>query len=238
MTAQPACRAVDVTRRHGLTMALAGVSVWLPSGRMNIVLGPSGSGKTTLLQCLAGLDRPTSGEIHCAGVELTRLEPPEVAAFRARHTGFVFQRFNLIGTLTARENVELPLRAQGIEPDATWVRRLFDDLEITTVADRGPAEMSGGQRQRVAIARALAHRPAVLFADEPTGNLDSKTSAEVMELLRRSVDEFGQTIVMVTHDAAAAATADRVLVLVDGKIVQDAAPKSADAVLDLMKQLA
>jgi len=218
VTAQPACKAVDVTRRHGVTMALAGVSVWLPTGRMNIILGPSGSGKTTLLQCLAGLDRPTSGEIHCAGVELTRLEPAEGASFRARHTGFVFQRFNLIGTLTARENVELPLRAQGIEPDAAWVQRLFDDLEIAKVADRGPAEMSGGQRQRVAIARALAHRPAVLFADEPTGNLDSSSSRAVIDLLRRVQRDYATTLIVVTHDDDVASAGDFVVSLLDGKV--------------------
>jgi putative ABC transport system ATP-binding protein len=218
VSAGPACKALNVTRVHGVTTALAGVSVWLPRGMMNIVLGPSGSGKTTLLQCLAGLDRPTSGEIHCAGVELTRLAPAEVAAFRARHTGFVFQRFNLIGTLSARENVELPLRAQGIEPDAAWVARLFDDLEIARVADRAPAEMSGGQRQRVAIARALVHRPAVLFADEPTGNLDSASSAAVIELLHRVQREYDTTLIVVTHDDDVASAGDFVVTLLDGKV--------------------
>ncbi len=216
--AGPACKAVNVTRRHGVTTALAGVSVWLPSGLMNIVLGPSGSGKTTLLQCLAGLDRPTSGEVHCAGEELTRLSPVEVAAFRARHTGFVFQRFNLIGTLSARENVELPLRAQGTEPDAAWVARLFDELEIGAVAGRAPSEMSGGQRQRVAIARALAHRPAVLFADEPTGNLDSASSKAVIELLHRVQRDFDTTLVVVTHDDDVASAGDFVVTLLDGRV--------------------
>ena len=218
MNAPPACKAVNVTRRHGVTTALAGVSVWLPRGRMNIVLGPSGSGKTTLLQCLAGLDRPSSGEVHCAGVELTRLAPAEVAAFRARHTGFVFQRFNLIGTLSARENVELALRAQGIEPDSAWVQRLFADLEIAQVVDRAPSEMSGGQRQRVAIARALVHRPAVLFADEPTGNLDSSSSRAVIELLQRVQRDYDTTLVVVTHDDNVASAGDFVVSLLDGKV--------------------
>ena len=218
MIAEAACRATNVTRRHGLTTALAGLSLWLPSGRMNVVLGPSGSGKTTLLQCLAGLDRPSAGEIHCAGVELTRLAPTELAAFRAQHTGFVFQRFNLVGTLSARENVELPLRARAIEPDAAWVNRLFGDLEIEVVAARAPAEMSGGQRQRVAIARALAHRPAIVFADEPTGNLDSASSAAVIELLRRVQRDYDTTLVVVTHDDDVASAGDFVVSLLDGRI--------------------
>jgi len=218
MTAEPACKALNVTRQHGVTTALAGVSVWLAAGRMNIVLGPSGSGKTTLLQCLAGLDRPSSGEVHCAGVELTRLAPAALAAFRAQHTGFVFQRFNLIGTLSARENVELPLRARALKPDGGWIRRLFGDLEIERVGDRAPSEMSGGQRQRVAIARALAHRPAILFADEPTGNLDSASSRAVIELLRRVQSDYDTTLVVVTHDDDVAAAGDFVVSLLDGRV--------------------
>jgi putative ABC transport system ATP-binding protein len=218
MTPPPACKALKVTRQHGVTTALAGVSVWLPAGRMNIVLGPSGSGKTTLLQCLAGLDRPSSGEVHCAGVELTRLAPAALAAFRAQHTGFVFQRFNLIGTLSARENVELPLRARGLKPDVGWVNRLLGDLEIERVGDRAPSEMSGGQRQRVAIARALAHRPAILFADEPTGNLDSASSRAVIELLRRVQSDYETTLVVVTHDDDVAAAGDFVVSLLDGRV--------------------
>jgi len=218
MTPEPACKALDVTRRHGVTTALAGVSVWLARGRMNIVLGPSGSGKTTLLQCLAGLDRPSSGEVHCAGVELTRLAPAALAAFRAQHTGFVFQRFNLIGTLSARENVELPLRARATAPDRAWIRRLFRDLEIEAVSERAPSEMSGGQRQRVAIARALAHRPAILFADEPTGNLDSASSRAVIALLRRVQSDYDTTLVVVTHDDDVAAAGDFVVSLRDGRV--------------------
>jgi len=218
MTLEAACRALNVTRRHGATTALAGVSAWIPAGRMNIVLGPSGSGKTTLLQCLAGLDRPSSGEVHCAGVRLTGLTPAALAAFRARYTGFVFQRFNLIGTLSARENVELPTRARGMRPDAAWIRRLLGDLEIESVSERAPSEMSGGQRQRVAIARALAHRPAILFADEPTGNLDSASSRAVIALLRRVQSDYGATLVVVTHDDDVAAAGDFVVSLLDGRI--------------------
>jgi putative ABC transport system ATP-binding protein len=218
MSLEPACKALNVTRRHGVTTALAGVSAWLPAGRMNIVLGPSGSGKTTLLQCLAGLDLPSSGEVHCAGIRLTGLAPSALAAFRARHTGFVFQRFNLIGTLSARENVELPMRARGMRPDGAWIRRLFGDLEIDAVRERAPSEMSGGQRQRVAIARALAHRPAILFADEPTGNLDSASSRAVIELLRRVQSDYDATLVVVTHDDDVAAAGDFVVSLLDGRV--------------------
>ena len=214
----PACLARRVTRNYGSTVALAGVSAWVPSDRLTVIVGRSGSGKSTLLHCLAGLDRPSSGSVRCAGVELASLDGAALGAFRAEHTGFVFQRYNLIGTLSARENVTLPLRSRGIKPDAVLVKRLLRDLDIAGMTDRCPAEMSGGQQQRVAIARALVHRPDIVFADEPTGNLDSASAEAVVALLREVRDAYGTTIVIVTHDLAVAAGADLTLQLHDGVI--------------------
>lgn len=187
MNAEPACKALDVTRRHGVTTALAGVSVWLPPGRLNIVLGPSGSGKTTLLQCLAGLDRPSSGEVHCAGVELTRLAPAALAAFRARHTGFVFQRFNLIGTLSARENVELPLRARAQKPDGGWIRRLFGDLEIERVGECRSARSSSSAARRApdGIHRLARDDDVLAEADVPLFVAEHPVHVSRAELLQQ-----------------------------------------------------
>ncbi len=219
--------------------AVDGVSIDFPEGAFTAIMGPSGSGKSTLMHCLAGLDRPTSGTVTIDGVELSGLGDAELTELRRDKIGFVFQFFNLLPVLDARENILLPLSLAGRKPD----KARFDQLvKATGLSDRlshRPAELSGGQQQRVAIARALVSSPAVLFADEPTGNLDSNSSEEILGLMRQAVDEFGQTIVMVTHDPVAASNADRVLVMVDGKIVRDAdSPKSAEGVLDLMKQVA
>ena len=201
--------------------ALRGVDVEIPAGQMTAVMGPSGSGKSTLMHILAGLDQPTTGSVYIEGTDITKLTDTALTKLRRQHIGFIFQFFNLLPMLTARENVLLPLTIAGEKPDPKW----FDDLvERVGLADRlrhRPAELSGGQQQRVAIARALVSRPTVVFADEPTGNLDSTTSGEILELMRMSVEVYGQTTVMVTHDAAAAAMADRVLFLADGRIVQE-----------------
>ena len=217
--------AQDVTRRYGegetAVDALRGVTLDVQQGALTAVMGPSGSGKSTLMHILAALDRPTTGRVTIAGTELGELSDSEITKLRRRHIGFVFQFFNLLPMLTAAENVELPLSLAGEKVDAGWFDQL---LEATGLADRRhhrPAELSGGQQQRVAIARALVSRPTVVFADEPTGNLDSKTGGEILELLQRSVAEYRQSLVMVTHDPSAAAIADRILFLADGLIVKD-----------------
>jgi len=233
--------ASELTRRYGeggtAVDALRGVSLEVRPGELLAVMGPSGSGKSTLMHILAGLDRPTSGSVAIAGREITQLGDNELTLLRRRHIGFVFQFFNLLPMLTAEENVLLPLTIAGAKPDRAW----FDDLTRRIgIADRlhhRPAELSGGQQQRVAIARALVARPTVVFADEPTGNLDSQTSMEILELLRASVDGYGQTIVMVTHDARAAAMADRVLFLADGLIVRAAGHQSAAEILDALGEI-
>ena len=218
--------ATGLTRSYGdgeaTVHALAGVDVAFPEGAFTAIMGPSGSGKSTLMHLLAGLDRPTAGSVVLAGTELAGLGDKELTALRRDKVGFIFQSFNLLPVLSAEENILLPLSISGREPDRAWVDRLISTVGLQDRLRHRPAELSGGQQQRVAVARALAARPAVVFADEPTGNLDSKTSQEVLALLRRSVDEFGQTIIMVTHDAEAAAIADRRIVLSDGQIVQDA----------------
>ncbi len=223
--------ATGLTRSYGegeaTVRALAGVDVAFPEGAFTAIMGPSGSGKSTLMHLLAGLDRPTSGSVVLAGTELSGLGDKELTALRRDKVGFIFQAFNLLPVLSAEENILLPLSIAGRNPDQQWVDRLIDTIGLRERLGHRPAELSGGQQQRVAVARALASQPAVVFADEPTGNLDSKTSAEVMELLRRSVDEFGQTIVMVTHDPRAAAYADRLVELEDGKIIRDGAPAAA-----------
>jgi len=228
--------AADVHRRFGeggaAVDALRGVSVGFPSGRFAAVMGPSGSGKSTLLHILAGLDRPTSGSVVLAVVELSSLDDKRLTQLRRDKVGFVFQSFNLLPVLTAEENIVLPLSIAGREPDRGWFEQLIATVGIGDRLTHRPAELSGGQQQRVALARALVSRPAIVFADEPTGNLDSKASDEVMALLRQAVDRFAQTVVMVTHDAHAASFADRVVVLGDGQIVQDG---NADEVLELMK---
>ena len=223
--------AIDVTRRYGegeaAVDALRGVSVAFARGEFAAIMGPSGSGKSTLMHILAGLDRPSSGEVVIDGVELGGLDDGKLTELRRDRIGFVFQAFNLLPVLNARENILLPLEIAGRKPDEEWIARLIDTVGLGDRLTHRPSELSGGQQQRVAVARALASRPAVIFADEPTGNLDSAASEEVLGLLRRSVDEFGQTVVMVTHEAHAAAHADRVLEMADGRIVADRAPAVA-----------
>ena len=227
--------ATDVARRYGegdtAVHALRGVDVDIATGRLTAVMGPSGSGKSTLMHILAGLDRPTAGTVHVAGHDITAMGDTELTKLRRSHIGFVFQFFNLLPMLTAKENVLLPLAIAGRAPEHGWFDALVDAVGLRGRLDHRPSELSGGQQQRVAIARALMSRPTVLFADEPTGNLDSTTGAEILELLRRGVDELGQTTVMVTHDPGAAAIADRVLLLADGAIVCDFAPASAHDVV-------
>ncbi|HEY1688962.1 MAG TPA: ABC transporter ATP-binding protein [Solirubrobacteraceae bacterium] len=231
--------ATDVSRRYGegeaAVNALSDVSVSFPSGRFAAIMGPSGSGKSTLMHILAGLDRPTSGGVSIDGIELTDLDDARLTQLRRDKVGFIFQTFNLLPVLNAEENILLPLSIAGRKPDQSWLKRLIETVGIGDRLSHRPAELSGGQRQRVAVARALASRPAVVFADEPTGNLDSKSSHDVLELLRHAVDDFGQTVVMVTHDAHAASFADRLLVLDDGRIVHDGGSVSAEQALDLMK---
>jgi len=217
--------------------ALAGVSVDFPSGRFAAIMGPSGSGKSTLLHLLAGLDRPTSGTVRVAGVDLTELNDNELTELRREKIGFVFQTFNLLPVLNAEENILLPLSIAGRKPDREWFDRLIDTVGIRDRLSHRPAELSGGQQQRVAVARALISRPSVVFADEPSGNLDSRSSGDVLALLRQAVDDFGQTVVMVTHDAHAASFADRLLVLADGRIVHDGDAATPEEALDLMKAL-
>ena len=231
--------AADVTRVYGegeaAVRALDGVTVGFPKGRFTAIMGPSGSGKSTLMHILAGLDRPTAGSVILDGVEITELDDRKLTELRRERVGFVFQSFNLLPVLDARENIVLPLSIAGKRPDAEWLETLIAAVGLGDRLDHRPSELSGGQQQRVAVARALASKPAVVFADEPTGNLDSKSSGELLDLLRRSVDEFGQTVIMVTHDATAAAYADRLLVLADGRIVHDGEANTAEDVLDLMK---
>jgi putative ABC transport system ATP-binding protein len=231
--------AVDVSRVYGegeaAVRALDGITVGFPARRFTAIMGPSGSGKSTLMHILAGLDRPTTGSVVLDGVELTGLDDRRLTELRRDKVGFVFQSFNLLPVLDARENIVLPLSIAGRKPDEEWLDSLIQTIGLSDRLDHRPSELSGGQQQRVAVARALASRPAVIFADEPTGNLDSKASGELLDLLRRSVDEFGQTVIMVTHDPTAASYADRLLVLGDGRVVHDGEAESAEAVLDLMK---
>ena len=243
MNDQSIVSARDLRRTFGegdaAVHALDGVSVDFPRARLTAVMGPSGSGKSTLMHCLAGLDRPTSGTVVVDGVDLSSLNDSDLTDVRRDKIGFVFQFFNLLPVLSAEENIRLPASLAGRKADPERFDRLVDAIGLRDRLTHRPAELSGGQQQRVAIARGLISAPAVLFADEPTGNLDSSSSEEVLALMRTAADEFGQTIVMVTHDANAAAIADRVLVLVDGKIVRDEEGKrSAEGVLDLMKQVA
>ena len=241
IVAAPAARAIDLTKVYGsgetAVRALDGVCVDLPAGRFTAVMGPSGSGKSTLLHCLAGLDEPTSGRVLIGSTDLTTLSDKRLTQLRRDRLGFVFQAFNLVPTLTAAENIELPMRLAGRDPDRGWVDTVIDAVGLRDRLHHHPAELSGGQQQRVAGARALASRPDIVFADEPTGNLDSRSGAELLEFLRRSVDEFGQTIVMVTHDPTAAAHADDVLFLNDGRIVETMTDPTAERVLDRLKTL-
>jgi putative ABC transport system ATP-binding protein len=239
--AAPVVAAEEVTRRYGTgetaVDALRGVSLVVNQGELVAVMGPSGSGKSTLMHILAGLDKPTSGDVAIAGTQIAKLSDTDLTKLRRREIGFVFQFFNLLPMLTAEENVLLPLSIAGENADPAW---LGDLLEKTGLRDRKthrPSELSGGQQQRVAIARALVSKPAIVFADEPTGNLDSKTSGEILDLMRDSVDSYGQTTVMVTHDSRAAAIADRVLFLADGLIVEDRKEITAAEVLAVMQGL-
>ena len=237
----PVVAAVDVTRRYGegdtCVDALRGVSIEIGRGELTAVMGPSGSGKSTLMHILAGLDRPTSGEVAIAGTTITELSDTQLTKLRRDHIGFIFQFFNLLPMLTAEENVVLPLELAGTKQDRAWVKELTDKVGLSQRLSHRPSELSGGQQQRVAIARALVSRPTVMFADEPTGNLDSTTSGEILELLRDSVTSFGQTTVMVTHDANAAAIADRVLFLADGVIAKDIGPSTAHAILETLEEV-
>jgi putative ABC transport system ATP-binding protein len=242
VTEGPIVSAREVSRAFGegdaTVHALDKVTIDFPRGNFTAIMGPSGSGKSTLMHCLAGLDRPTSGTITVDGVDLGDLDDAKLTELRRDKIGFVFQFFNLLPVLTAEENIRLPLSLAGTKPDKERMDRLVRAVGLEDRLTHRPAELSGGQQQRVAVARALISNPAVVFADEPTGNLDSKTSEEILTLMRQAVDDFGQTVVMVTHDARAAAFADRVVVLVDGRVVRDEKPESVEGVLDLMKQVA
>jgi putative ABC transport system ATP-binding protein len=230
-----------IHRRYGegeaAVDALQGVSLEFPKGELTGIVGPSGSGKSTLMHILAGLDRPTEGSVWIDGMEVTGLDDKHLTELRRDKLGFIFQFFNLVPVLNAEENIALPVRIAGEDVDRAWLQSLLDTVGLTDRRTHRPAELSGGQQQRVAIARALMSKPAVVFADEPTGNLDSKSGADVLDLLRKSVDEFDQTVVMVTHDPRVASYADRVVVLADGQIVHDGRVGSADEVLSLMQSV-
>jgi putative ABC transport system ATP-binding protein len=231
----------DVTRRYGegetAVDALRGVSLDLAKEHLTAVMGPSGSGKSTLMHILAGLDRPTSGSVSIDGTEITTLDDSRLTLLRREHVGFIFQFFNLLPMLSAEENITLPLDLAGTKPDKAWLDELIAKVGLSDRRRHRPSELSGGQQQRVAIARALISRPTVLFADEPTGNLDSKTGEEILTLLRESVDDYGQTTLMVTHEPRAAAMADRILFLADGLIVKDLGRSTAAEVLDAITEL-
>ena len=233
--------AVEVSKRYGEgdahVDALRGVSLEIESGQLTAIMGPSGSGKSTLMHILAGLDRPTSGTVTVAGADITRMNDNELTRLRREHIGFVFQFFNLLPMLTAEENISLPLSIAGRKPERGWLDELVGKVGIADRRSHRPSELSGGQQQRVAVARALLSRPSVLFADEPTGNLDSHTSDDVLRLIRTSVDELGQTTVMVTHDPHAAALADRILFLADGEIVKEVYESTAAEVLAAMQEV-
>jgi putative ABC transport system ATP-binding protein len=233
--------AENVSRRYGsedtAVDALDNVSVGFQRKTLTAVMGPSGSGKSTLMHILAGLDRPTAGTVTIDGEDITRMRDKQLTLLRRRRLGFVFQFFNLLPTLTAEENILLPLRIAGIRPDRARFDGLVEKMRLKDRLHHHPSELSGGQQQRVAIARALINNPSVVFADEPTGNLDSTAAADVLALLRQAVDDLGHTIVVVTHEPSAAATADRILFLSDGRVVRDEGPKSVDQILDAMKVL-
>jgi putative ABC transport system ATP-binding protein len=230
-----------LSRRYGAgdtaVDALRGVSLSIPRGHLTAVMGPSGSGKSTLMHILAGLDAPSSGSVEIDGIDLTTLKDNDLTKLRRRHIGFVFQFFNLLPMLTAEENVVLPLSIAGEKPDQAWLAELLDSTGLTDRSSHRPAELSGGQQQRVAVARALVSKPTVLFADEPTGNLDSQTSAEILGLLRGAVDTYGQTTVMVTHDPRAATIADRILFLADGLIVKELGRSTQAEILETLSEV-
>ena len=237
-----AVAAYDLTRRYGdgdsAVEAVRAVSLDVPSGQFAAIMGPSGSGKSTLMHLMAGLDRPTEGTVEIAGEDITSMGDKQLTLLRREHIGFVFQAFNLVPTLSAEENVTLPLSIAGRKLDRDWIDAVIARMGLDERRSHRPAELSGGQQQRVAVARAIVAEPTVLFADEPTGNLDSKSSAEVLALLRDAVSAYGQTTVMVTHDAHAAAAADRVLYLADGQVVSDVEGAGEDEILETMKEIA
>jgi putative ABC transport system ATP-binding protein len=234
-----AARAVDAVKTYGegdtVVNALAGVTVDFQAGQFTAIMGPSGSGKSTLMHCLAGLDELTGGSVWIEGTNLTGLKEKDLTKLRRDRIGFVFQAFNLIPTLSAEENIVLPMSLAGAKPDQAWVDQIVATVGLGDRLSHRPSELSGGQQQRVAVARALASRPAIVFADEPTGNLDSRASGEILTFMRNAVNDLHQTIVMVTHDPVAASYADRVLILADGNIVHEIQQPTTDAVVDFMK---
>ncbi len=236
-----AARAVGLTKTYGegdaAVRALDDVSVAFERARFSAIMGPSGSGKSTLLHCMAGLDKPTSGQVLIGDVDLTTLSEKDLTLLRRRSVGFVFQAYNLVPTLTASENITLPLDIAGEEPDRAWFDEVVDTVGIRDRLSHRPAELSGGQQQRVAGARALVSRPEIVFADEPTGNLDSKASQEILAFLRSAVKDHGQTILMVTHDASAASFADRIVFLGDGRVVDEMVEPTTERILDRLKSL-
>ncbi|MGY6501897.1 MAG: ABC transporter ATP-binding protein [Acidimicrobiales bacterium] len=241
VSGQIAARAVAATKTYGagdtLVTALDAIDVGFEQGRFTAIMGPSGSGKSTLMHCLAGLDDLTSGEVFIGDVELGSLSEKKLTTLRRDKIGFVFQAFNLVPTLNALENITLPMSLAGRSPDKDWVDHVISTVGLGDRLTHRPSELSGGQQQRVAVSRALASKPEIIFADEPTGNLDSNSGGEILNFMRRAVDEFDQTIVMVTHDPMAASHADRVVYLVDGRIVKDMADPTAEAIIDQMKHL-
>lgn len=240
-TLTAAARIVEGTKTYGsgdaAVTALRDINVEFAGAQFTAIMGPSGSGKSTLMHCIAGLDRLTSGDAYIGETRLADLKDKKLTELRRSEVGFIFQSFNLVPTLTAEENINLPLSLGGRNGDREWIDTVIDTVGLRDRLSHRPSELSGGQQQRVAVARALASRPTIIFADEPTGNLDSNSGSEVLAFMRRAVDEFGQTIVMVTHDANAAATADRVLFLNDGEIVHDMSEPTADRILDTMKSI-
>jgi putative ABC transport system ATP-binding protein len=236
-----AARAVDAVKIYGhgdaAVRALDGITVEFAEAEYTAIMGPSGSGKSTLLHCMAGLDRLTEGRVFIGDVDLSELDEKRLTTLRRDKVGFVFQAYNLVPTLTASENITLPIDIAGRKADRTWYDTVVDTVGLRDRLTHRPAELSGGQQQRVAAARALVSRPEIVFADEPTGNLDSRSSAELLEFMRKAVGEFGQTIVMVTHDANAASYADRVVFLADGRVVDEMTEPTAEKVLDRMKSL-
>ena len=236
-----AAGATDARKTYGVgdaaVHALDGVSITFEPGRFTAIMGPSGSGKSTLLHCLAGLDSLTSGSVFIGETQLSDLSDKQLTELRRTQVGFVFQAYNLIATLTARENIVLPMMLGGDSGDEAWIDKVITTVGLGDRIKHRPSELSGGQQQRVAVARALASRPTIIFADEPTGNLDSNSGADILNFMRSAVDDFGQTIVMVTHDPYAAAHADRAVFLADGRIVHDMAQPTADGIIDQMKQM-
>jgi putative ABC transport system ATP-binding protein len=240
-TVRPAAEAAGLSKVYGsgetAVVALDRVDIGFRAAEFTAIMGPSGSGKSTLMHCMAGLDSVTEGSVRIGDIDLAGLKDKELTTLRRDRLGFIFQSFNLIPTLTAKENITLPLDLAGRRPDDEWLSSLIDAVGLADRLDHRPSELSGGQQQRVACARALAGRPDLVFADEPTGNLDSRSGAEVLAFLRRSVDEFGQSVVMVTHDPKAAAHADRVIFLADGRIVDDMTEPTLDRIVDRMTHL-